>query len=52
MTYTRKQLIKGMKEYYEDALLEPDEFAESTGTLQEAINTIDYLIKIIEKQSE
>ena len=52
MKYTRKQLIKGMNKYYEDALLEPEEFCESTGTLQEAINTVDYLISIIETQEK
>ena len=41
-----------MEQYYEDALLQPDEFDESTGTLQEAINTVDYLISIIETQKQ
>ena len=52
MKYTRKQLIKGMEQYYENALLEPDDFGESTGTLQDAIISVDYLISIIETQEK
>ena len=50
MKYSRKQLIKGMEEYYRDALVSPDDFGENEGTLQNAVDSIDYLIEIIKKQ--
>ena len=50
MKYTRKQLIKGMKEYYEESVLCPDEFVEPSEPFTDAVNSIDYLIEIINRQ--
>lgn len=48
MKYTRKQLIRGMQEYQQEAIIE--DFEDGTGTFEDAVCTVDYLIEIMNKQ--
>ena len=51
--YTKEQLVKGMTKYYENFKNNPDEFYDEIEDCEKsAVETIDYLIKMIETESE
>ena len=52
-TYTKEQLVKGMAKYYEQYNENPDKFDSNiTDCEQDAIETIDYLLNIVDNETK